>query len=224
MIRLLYDDAHMAFIYKPAGVLTHPVTANSDKFSVSAYCQSLWPAINCAIFPDNRPFIIHRLDQYTSGVLVVAKTLASLTALSAQFKARTVKKVYLAAVHGCMAQDSGHYQWPLYKQRTRSRYSIRAGQTDQAKPAVTHWSCIAKTGTKSILRLEPVTGRTHQLRVHCATAGHPIIGDTQYGRVSRAQRYYLEAHALSITHPQSHRRLTLVLPLPSWATLSYNRK
>lgn len=230
MIRLLYEDSHIGIIEKPAGVLTHTAPTDQNSPVLSDYLTRLWPSINTALFPPKRPFIVHRLDKDTSGLLVVAKTVSSLTKLSEQFKARTVNKVYIAAVHGRVSQDSWESHQALQKVRTRRQYKIAPASLNIAnqsaiKQASTQFICLAKTSTKSILKIIPLTGRTHQIRVHLAQAGYPIIGDAQYGskhrpkRSARHNRHYLAAQSLAFTHPITCKRLAFSLPLPPWALL-----
>ena len=163
-----------------------------------------------------RPGIVHRLDKDTSGVLVIAKDAATLADLGAQFRARSVEKQYVAFVWGRLRRQSGTISEPIGRNPTqRKRMAVRHG----GRAAITAFEVCEELEGVTMLRLFPKTGRTHQIRVHLAAIGHPIVGDAVYGR-SRArasvpliQRQALHAERLTLRHPHTGGRVSFVAPL-----------
>src|SRR5947199_6750876 len=169
--------------------------------------------------PD-RPGIVHRLDRDTSGVLLVARTAAALEALARQFRARTIEKVYLAVVRGHLGAAHGTIERAVGRHpRERRRMSVHSRR---GRAAVTRWTALERLSGATLVRLEPETGRTHQLRVHLAAAGHPIIGDRVYGarRAARAgtslafPRRGRDRAELRLADPSSRGRPVARPPLP----------
>jgi 23S rRNA pseudouridine1911/1915/1917 synthase len=178
-----------------------------------------------------RPGIVHRLDKDTSGTLVVAKDGAALEALNAQFKARKVQKTYLALVHGAMAAAEGTIRLPIGRHPVdRKRMSVASRKT---RPAETGWRVRSRFSGFTLLEVELKTGRTHQIRVHCAAVHHPIVGDPVYGKRSTARRagessqsteinglladirrQMLHAWRIGFVHPTSGTALTFEAPMP----------
>lgn len=159
---------------------------------------------------DDRLRIVHRLDFETSGVLCFARTRESAAILSAAFRDRTVVKTYLALVRGRL-QGEGTWNGSIGRDvdsTQRPRYKV----DESGKPALTEWKAISHQADVTRLQLRPKTGRSHQLRVHCATAGHPILGDPLYGDV--ADRMYLHAASLKLEHPTTKRSITFAAPVP----------
>jgi len=176
-----------------------------------------------------RPGIVHRLDKQTSGVMVVARTPFARTALARQFKDRTVRKTYLAIVRGIVARDRITIARPLGRHPTeRKRMSVRARNP---RDAVSHLAVLARfadhPAPATLVRVRPETGRTHQIRVHLASIGHPCLGDPVYGGGAKAsaedadcanptnfKRQALHALALAISHPRTGERLEFIAPMP----------
>ncbi len=163
---------------------------------------------------DLRPGIVHRLDRDTSGVLVVARTDQAHQALAAQFRDRKVEKIYLALVHGRMKQLEGRITLPVARdpvRRTRMTAKLASGRS-----ALTDYRVIDHFDALSFLEVRIGTGRTHQIRVHLASLGHPIFGDRLYGAPASAvlDRFFLHAHRLSFTSPSTGERITVESPLP----------
>lgn len=159
---------------------------------------------------DERLRIVHRLDFETSGVLCFARTVESAAIMSAAFRDRRVVKTYFALVRGVL-QGEGTWNWSISRDiesSQRPRYKV----ADSGKPALTEWKAIAGDTNVTRIELRPKTGRSHQLRVHCATAGHPILGDPLYGEV--ADRMYLHAAELRLDHPTTNQCITFVAPVP----------
>ena len=204
-IRLIHADAWLLVVEKPAGLLSVPGRLAEYHDSVAARVQLQ--------FPEAR--IVHRLDQVTSGVMVLARDADTHRALSRAFAARQVGKRYEALVEGHVDGDSGEIDLPLiadWPNRPRQKVDPVAG-----KPSHTRWRVLGReadeTRQRTRLALEPTTGRTHQLRVHLAQMGHPIVGDVLYGAMP-AGRVSLHAAWLSIQHPASGKRVEFDSSVP----------
>lgn len=194
----LYIDDQMLVLDKPPGLLSVPGRTEPD--CLAARAQALWP--------DAR--VVHRLDQATSGLLVMARGLPAQRALSLAFERRKVHKTYVAVVEGLVAEASGRIDLPLivdWPNRPRQIVDHAIG-----KPALTHWRVLARSDGRTRMQLQPVTGRSHQLRVHMQALGHPIVGDDLYG--TAGPRLLLHAHGLQVPHPQDGRPMVFESPLP----------
>ena len=211
---IVHEDASLLVIAKPAGMVVHPGSGNWNGTMMNALLAHV-PQL--ATLP--RAGIVHRLDKDTSGLLVVAKTLAAQLSLVRQLQAHTVKREYLALVHGCIARD-GKVEAPIGRhpvQRTRMAVSTRG------KPAVTHFQVIERYAHATLLRCRLETGRTHQIRVHLQSLGHPLVGDRVYGRnrrspdaaISGFARQALHAERLEFLHPASGKTAAWQAPLPA---------
>ena len=227
-ISVIFADDEIIVVNKPAGMTVHPAPGHPDGTLVDALLAR-FPELAAMAEPDGvlRPGIVHRLDKDTSGVMVVARTPFSRTALSRQFKDRTVKKIYLAIVKGKVARDRITIERPVGRHPVeRKKMSVRS---HAPREAVSHVTVIrrfdpVKDGEPgaSLVRIRPETGRMHQIRVHLASIGHPCIGDTVYGGAKGAggfagkfERQALHALALSIAHPRTAERLEFVAPPPA---------
>ena len=209
---------------KPAGMTVHPAPGHPAGTLVDALLAR-FPELAAMAEPDGvlRPGIVHRLDKDTSGVMVVARTPFSRTALSRQFKERSVSKTYLALVKGIVARDRLTIERPVGRHPVeRKRMSVRS---HAPRDAVSHVTVLARfapadadeAGT-SLVRVNPDTGRMHQIRVHLASIGHPCLGDPLYGGKAGGEFFHrqaLHALALSIAHPRSGDRLEFIAPLPN---------
>ncbi len=211
---IVHEDAAVLVIAKPAGLVVHPGSGNWSGTMMNAL---LAHAPQLATLP--RAGIVHRLDKDTSGLLVVAKTLEAQTSLVRQLQARTVKREYLALVHGRVARD-GKVEAPIGRhpiQRTRMAVAARG------KPAVTHFQVLARYAHATLLRCRLETGRTHQIRVHLQSLGHPLVGDPVYGRNRRSAdtaiaafpRQALHAERLEFRHPESGKTMAWRTPPPA---------
>ncbi len=212
LLDILYEDDAVLVINKPAGLVVHPATGHTTDTLVNAllhHCPQL------ATLDPTRPGIVHRLDRDTSGVMVVAKTAASVEALQRQFKSRTVEKFYLALVHGTPRSSEGVIDVPLGRHPTlRQKFAPRPN----GKPARTHYWLEEQFANFSLLRVKLETGRTHQIRVHLTWLGHPIVGDTVYGHKKnrlRLSRQFLHAQSLSFQHPTTGTLCSFTAPLPA---------
>lgn len=213
-LEILFEDADLIVINKPAGLVVHPAAGHPDGTLVNAllhHCEAL-----AGIGGEARPGIVHRLDRDTTGVMVVAKSDAAMAGLAAQFQAGDVQKEYQALVHGLPAPTTGTIE-TLIGRSSHDRKKMSATPT-HGRPAVTHYRVEQFGNGIARLHLRIETGRTHQIRVHLAHIGHPVVGDPTYGRrraVEGANRQMLHAARLSFTHPCSGEPLTLEAPLPA---------
>ncbi len=215
-IDIVYEDACMLAVDKPAGLVVHPAPGHYTGTLVNAllyHCRDLE-----GIGGVERPGIVHRLDKDTSGLVVVAKTEAAHQSLTRQFKDRTIKKVYLALVKGKVRSDRGTINAPIGRHKVhRKKMSSSAPRGREAK---TRYEVIERFGHFTYLRVFPETGRTHQIRVHLASIKHPVLGDKLYGGTPGPQyqkmcRQALHAHKLELTHPETGKRLLIESPPPA---------
>ena len=214
-LQVVYEDPSVIVIDKPAGLVVHPGSGNWNGTMLNAL---LHHAPELARVP--RAGIVHRLDKDTSGLLVVARTLEAQTDLVRQLQARTVKRDYLALVHGVVA-GQGSVEGSIGRDaRVRTRMAV----TGRGKPALTHYRVRRRFGEVTLLECSLSTGRTHQIRVHMQSIGHPLVGDPVYrtARVRRANpaldafgRQALHAWRLAFVHPASAKMMQFESPLPA---------
>ena len=212
---IIYEDAVMLAVNKPAGMVVHPAPGHGSGTLVNAllsHCSDL-----SGIGGVERPGIVHRLDKDTSGVVLVAKNETAHRALARQFKNRQVKKVYLAFVRGTMKTKSGTIDVPVGRHKVnRKKMAADAGSGREAQ---TRYEVLETFGHFSYLRLFPRTGRTHQIRVHLASIHHPILGDGLYGGKVAAPhrkmpRQALHAQRIETAHPVTGNPVIFECPLP----------
>ena len=209
---VVYEDDWLLVVNKPAGMVVHPAFGHDSGTLVNAVLAHV-PGIEDAGQPE-RPGIVHRLDMETSGLIVVAKNGEVRSALQEEFKERRIKKSYLALVEGQVTAGNGIIEAAIGRDpRRRKRMSVMAG----GRPAVTHYRVLERFEGNTYLELELHTGRTHQIRVHLAYIGHPVVGDPVYGyRKQRhaLQRQFLHATRLGFRHPCREDTLDFMVPLP----------
>ncbi len=211
-LNILYEDDDLLVIDKPAGLAVHPAPGHSAHTLVNAVLSHL------ASLPDTgdwrRPGIVHRLDKDTSGVMLVAKNSAAHQNLSDQFKSRSVVKVYLALVKGHLTPEDGIIEAPIGRDRShRERMAVVA--EGKGREARTQYHIVSYTGSYSLLEVRPETGRTHQIRVHLAAIGYPLVGDAVYGVKSPyLSRQFLHASRLGFTLPSSGEYIEFTSELP----------
>jgi 23S rRNA pseudouridine1911/1915/1917 synthase len=216
-LRILYEDADLVAIDKPAGMVVHAGAGVHEGTLVNALLHHF--ASLSKLGGELRPGIVHRLDRFTSGVLLVAKTDAAHQALAAQFASREVEKVYLALVHGAVRQDEGHVEKPIARDPVR-RVRMTA-RLEHGRAASTRYRVLRSWPGFTLLEVRIGTGRTHQIRVHLASIGHPVAGDRLYGAPAQIEgmpplgRYFLHAHRIRFRLPESGRQISLESPLPA---------
>ena len=227
-LRVLYEDAELLVIDKPAGMVVHPAPGARRDTLVNALLHRARHI--ASVGATERPGIVHRLDRDTSGVLAIALTPASLESLAKQFRERSVRKEYIAVAHGAVRHPRGRVELPVGRDpRERKRMRAAATSRGRTRSALTTYEVIERLPGATLLRLSPHTGRTHQLRVHMQSLGHPLIGDHLYGGTRHAvrgcpknaaaaieafRRQALHAHTLAIAHPVTQKPLRFEAPIP----------
>ena len=212
---ILYEDADLLVINKPAGMVVHPAPGRAHRTGTLVNAI-LGHTTALAVGGEQRPGIVHRLDKDTSGVILVAKNDQALRALQAQFKARTVEKAYLALVEGEIPITHGRVEAPIGRD-PRRRQRMAVVPEGKGRPAVTEFTVRERLSGYSLLEVRPRTGRTHQIRVHLAYIGHPVVGDPVYGRRRRrlyCPRQFLHAYRLGFRLPGSGEWAEFTAPLP----------
>ena len=212
-IEILYDDADLAVVVKPAGMVVHPAAGNPSGTLVNALLYRLGGL--SGIGGEARPGIVHRLDKDTSGLLLVAKNDRAHLALSEQFKARTIEKHYRAIVFGQMREDNGRIDAPIARHPVdRKKMAV----CEDGRPSATEWTVLERLDGACLLDVHLLTGRTHQIRVHMLSIGHPVLGDVIYAPNVRVRcpvpRLMLHAHRVAFTHPTTGVRLCFSAPMP----------
>lgn len=208
---IFYEDEWLVVVNKPSGMLVHPARGRYTGTLVNAL---LHRNIELSDFNEGmRPGIVHRLDEDTSGIMVIAKDNITHTRLAKQFQRHTIFKCYLALVEGEVEFDQGKIDAPLGKhQRSFDKKTVRFDE--QAKDALTYYQVLRRYAGRSLMALYPKTGRTHQLRVHMKYLGHPILGDEKYGRKDTFPRLALHARALGFVHPYTKEYMEFQTKIP----------
>jgi 23S rRNA pseudouridine1911/1915/1917 synthase len=236
-LNIVYEDEHLIVIDKPAGMVVHPgagvssgtlANALAYRFKIDNEKLKMDADLDEQARIDrlkSKVGIVHRLDKDTSGLIVAAKTQQALESLSAQFQNREVFKSYVALVHGEMDEDRGTIDAPIAREKhNRTKMGVRA----HGRPALSLWKVKKRFDKFTLIEVEIKTGRTHQIRVHCAYINHPVVGDETYnaGRdksiadvrvryaVQKLNRFFLHAHRLGFTHPASGEFIKFTSPLP----------
>ena len=210
---VVYEDADVIVVNKPSGMVVHPAPGHPDGTLVNAllyHCAGTLSGVGGAL----RPGIVHRIDRDTSGLIIAAKNDAAHQYLSAQLADHTLARTYECIVVGALREDRGTVDAPIARHPTdRKRMAVVAG----GREAVTHWEVITRYPGYTHVRCRLETGRTHQIRVHMAYIGHPILGDTVYGakkEVPGLTGQCLHAVGLRFLHPRTHEVMELSCPLP----------
>lgn len=219
---IVYEDADVAVVNKPRGMVVHPAPGNPDGTLVNAllaHCGQSLSGVGGAI----RPGIVHRIDKDTSGLLIIAKNDRAHLALSAQLKDHTLSRVYEAVAIGSLKEDRGTVDAPIGRSlRDRKKMAV----VSDGRRAVTHYQVLARYPGYTHLRCQLETGRTHQIRVHMAYLGHPLAGDPVYGPKNDPERLggqCLHARELTFVHPTTGQTIHLTCPLPDWFSDFLNR-
>lgn len=242
-LTVVYEDDDLAVIDKPAGMTVHAGAGDAE--------HNRGTLVNALLFHFQnglsqtggalRPGIVHRLDKETSGLILVAKNDAAHRRLAEMFQSRDLRKVYVALVHGSMSKDEGTVDLPIGRDMVRrTRMTTRRSLENGARAAVSHWRVLERIGSReepgpwgafTLVEVHIETGRTHQIRVHLAALGHPVVGDTLYGAPARLrargstapdaeteptlERNFLHAAELDLEHPRTNAELALRAPLPA---------
>ncbi|MFL6752898.1 MAG: RluA family pseudouridine synthase [Sphingomicrobium sp.] len=225
-LRIIFEDGHLLVVDKPAGLVVHPAAGNRDGTLVNALLHHCGGSLS-GIGGVARPGIVHRIDKDTSGLLVVAKTDVAHEGLARQFAAHSIERRYLAIVSGVPRASEGTIDAPLARSATnRKKIAIVEDRAKggRGKRAVTHWRRLQVLQEAALVECRLETGRTHQLRVHMASIGHPLVGDPVYGRSAKSHRKLLNelnfhrqalhAAELGFTHPVTKRRLSFASAMP----------
>jgi 23S rRNA pseudouridine1911/1915/1917 synthase len=216
-LAVLYEDQDVVAIDKPAGMVVHAGAGVRSGTVVNALLHR-FGALSL-VAGALRPGIVHRLDRFTSGVLLVAKNDAAHHRLAAQFSGRRVEKVYLALVHGKVKQESGRIERPIARdpaRRIRMTTRLAAGRA-----AWSEYRVLRRFERFTLLEVRIGTGRTHQIRVHLSSIGHPVAGDTLYGAPAKIEgrpplgRYFLHAHRIRFRQPSTDEEIAVESPLPA---------
>lgn len=222
-LRVVFEDEHLLVVDKPAGLVVHPAAGNPDGTLVNALLHHCGGTLS-GIGGVARPGIVHRIDKDTSGLLVVAKTDVAHEGLSKQFAAHSIERRYLAIVNGIPKTLEGKVDAPLARSST-NRKKISIVEDGRGKRAVTHWRRVEILRDAALVECRLETGRTHQVRVHMASIGHPLLGDPVYGRSGKTsrellkrldfQRQALHAAELGFIHPVTKHRLSFASGMPA---------
>jgi 23S rRNA pseudouridine1911/1915/1917 synthase len=215
-LHILYEDANLLVINKQAGMVVHPVPGGVHRRGTLVNAV-LSHVPNLSIGGEERPGIVHRLDKDTSGVILVAKNDMAQRALQAQFKGRTVEKVYLALVEGEPPTLRGRIEAPIGRD-LRNRQRMAVVTEEKGRAAVTEFTVRERLGGYTLIEVRLLTGRTHQIRVHLAYIGLPVVGDIVYGhrrKQLQCPRQFLHAHRIGFRLPETGEWKEFVAPLPA---------
>ena len=215
-LEIVYEDEDVAVINNPKGLVVHPAAGHQDDTLVNGLLYAMGDSLS-GINGELRPGIVHRIDKDTSGLLAIAKNDLAHTVLASQLKDHSMARTYEAIVCGSFREDSGTVDAPIGRHPT-DRKKMCVTQRN-SKPAVTHWEVVERFRGYTHIRCRLETGRTHQIRVHMAYIGHPILGDTVYGHKKPElgqSSQCLHAGALCFRHPRDGRPILVFAPLPDY--------
>lgn len=222
---IIYEDADIIVVNKPKGMVVHPAAGNTRGTLVNAllyHCKDSLSGIGGVV----RPGIVHRIDKDTGGLLVVAKNDAAHLFLAEEIKYHKVERIYYAIALGNFKEDSGTVNAPIGRHPTdRKKMAVIRSPERHSREAITHWSVVERFGRFTLIRCELETGRTHQIRVHMSSIGHPLLGDGVYGgdgaQISARARSLIDgqclfAAELRLTHPTTREAMVFKAPLPEY--------
>jgi 23S rRNA pseudouridine1911/1915/1917 synthase len=214
---ILYEDDHLLIVNKPAGLVVHPAPGHYNDTLVNALLAHCGDRLS-GIGGVQRPGIVHRLDKDTTGAIVIAKSDRAHQHLQAQIQAKTARREYLGIVYGSPSQPSGIINRPIARHRVDRKKMAIVPEDQGGRTAVTHWQVQEALGNYSLVHFRLETGRTHQIRVHSASIGHPIVADPLYGSGRslgvNLPGQALHAWKLTLEHPQSGDTIEAIAPLP----------
>ncbi len=211
-LKILYEDDSLLVIDKAEGMVVHPGAGHKKGTLVQALMGRGTSLSNAG--GSDRPGIVHRLDKATSGLILVAKNNAAHKGLAAQFAERSLSKFYTALVHGRVEFDEGHIEAGIGRD-PNIRQKMAVSKKENAREALTYYKVLKRFRGMTLLELRIATGRTHQIRVHLTHLGHPVVGDTVYGKTgTRASRLMLHASKIRFTHPKNNKIMSFESPLP----------
>jgi len=203
---IIYQDEDIVVLNKPSGLLSVPGREKKHKDSLALRLLRVWPNIS----------VVHRLDQATSGLIILTMRKSAQSHMGRQFQQKVIDKTYYARVEGIIEKQSGLIDLPLrcdWENRPRQIVDFEQGKSSQ-----TQWHVVKREKETTVVRLKPLTGRTHQLRVHMKAIGHPIVGDefyaTPFGKKLSPARLALHAASITLTHPSSEQRISFHCPPP----------
>jgi 23S rRNA pseudouridine1911/1915/1917 synthase len=213
-LNILYEDEELIVVNKPSGLLVHPSRTEKSGTLTNALAHHFLQTSSVPI----RPGLLHRLDRDTSGVVAIAKTARAHRIIAKAFRQRRVTKRYLALVNGCVTNEAGEIDAPIGRDSNAwPRWQVMS----EGRMAQTRYRVQQRFARHTLLELEPLTGRTHQLRIHCAMLGHPITGDRVYGgkledaaEHAICSTHLLHAYHLAFRHPTTGQEMTFLAPLP----------
>ncbi len=212
-IDILYQDGDIAVMNKACGMVVHPAAGNYEGTLVNAIMYHIRDL--SGIGGEMRPGIVHRLDKDTSGAIVIAKNDMAHLSLSDQFKNRTMEKHYRVVVLGHMKEEKGRIEAPIDRDKNNRK---KMAVSQDGRPAITEWSVLASLNGADYLDVHLLTGRTHQIRVHMKSIGHPVLGDVIYASniqtAVRIPRLMLHSYSLELDHPRTKERMLFTAPLP----------
>ena len=214
---ILFEDEHLIIVNKPAGMVVHPAPGHYTGTLVHAllyHCENL-----AGIGGVERPGIVHRIDKDTTGAIVVAKSDRAHQNLQAQIKAKTARREYWGVMYGSFSTEAGKIDLPIGRHKGDRKKMAVISTEHGGREAVTHWKTLERIGNYTLMQFLLETGRTHQIRVHCAYYGHPLVGDYTYGS-NRSLKVNLSGQALharqlSLQHPISGKSIKAIAPLPA---------
>lgn len=210
-LKVIYEDKDLIVVNKPEGMVTHPASGHYNGTLVNAllsHCKGSLSGINGIL----RPGIVHRLDKETSGLIIVCKNDKSHKDIAKQIKDRRIKKYYFAIVHEKVKYEKGTINKPIGRDKVHRH---KMAVVKNGRNAVTHWKVVKDLGKYTLLELDLETGRTHQIRVHLASIGHPVVGDKTYGKKNDSyHQMMLHSYKLIFTHPVTKKKITLQTKVP----------
>lgn len=215
-LEVCYEDADVIVVNKPKGLVVHPAPGHPDGTLVNALLAHCGDSLS-GIGGEKRPGIVHRIDKDTSGLMIAAKNDAAHAALAAQLKDHSLARTYVCLVCGKIREDSGTVDAPIGRHPT-DRKKMAVTQKN-SRNAVTHWRVLERFSGYTLVECRLETGRTHQIRVHMAYRGHPILGDTVYGHKKAElgqESQCLHARELTFCHPRTGERMTVSCELPAY--------